>query len=147
MGMTLKLWEEERSNISSNIKKGKKGEDLACHWLRWKGYRILERRYRWNGGEVDIIALYGDCLVFCEVRMRKSSYPVRPEETVDRAKRLRLARTASHYLQYLGSKGIQPGSCRFDVISLILSPQGTKLNHIIDAFTVSELCRDAPGAV
>ncbi len=131
----------------SRIRKGRKGEGLACHWLRSKGYRILERNYRWRGGEIDIITLGGDCLVFCEVRTRSSPHPVLPEETVNQVKQMRMVRTALYYLRNLERRGIRPRGCRFDVISLILGPDDTKLNHIVNAFTVSELCGDVPGAV
>ena len=46
------------------------GEDLAVDVLVGRGYAILERRYRTDHGEIDIIALDGETLVFVEVRAK-----------------------------------------------------------------------------
>ncbi|HXC61421.1 MAG TPA: YraN family protein, partial [Nitrospiria bacterium] len=47
------------------------GESLAAEFLRKKGYRILERNYRTQRGEMDIIAEEGGALVFVEVKARR----------------------------------------------------------------------------
>lgn len=49
---------------------GRRAEKLAALYLRLKGYHILERRFRCNAGEIDIIALKKDTLVFVEVKQR-----------------------------------------------------------------------------
>ena len=51
-------------------KRGRSGETLACWYLRLKGWRILARRARVPGGEVDIIARRGSTLAFVEVKAR-----------------------------------------------------------------------------
>ena len=48
------------------------GEFVATLLLLCKGYRILEHRYKWNGGEIDIIAKRGNKISFVEVKTRKS---------------------------------------------------------------------------
>ena len=48
------------------------GEKLARDFLRKRGYRILETNYRCPQGEIDIVAWHKDCLVFIEVRTKKS---------------------------------------------------------------------------
>ncbi len=53
---------------------GRKGEDLAAEYLSSKGYRILERNWRWSRAEADIIAMDGEVLVFVEVKTRTSDY-------------------------------------------------------------------------
>lgn len=50
--------------------RGRRGENLACWYLRIKGWRILARRQRVHGGEVDIIARRGSTLAFIEVKWR-----------------------------------------------------------------------------
>ncbi len=52
---------------------GNKGKDLACTYLRKKGYEIIERNYRIRGGEIDIVAIDTDTLVFVEVKARKTT--------------------------------------------------------------------------
>jgi putative endonuclease len=53
-------------------KRGRGGEALACWYLRLKGWRILARRARVPGGEVDIVARRGSTLAFVEVKARAS---------------------------------------------------------------------------
>jgi putative endonuclease len=51
-------------------KRGRGAETLACWYLRVKGWRILARRARVPGGEVDVIARRGRTLAFIEVKAR-----------------------------------------------------------------------------
>ena len=53
-------------------KRGRGAETLACWWLRFKGWRIVARRARCPGGEVDIVARRGTTLAFVEVKARSS---------------------------------------------------------------------------
>lgn len=52
---------------------GKAGEDIAANYLEREGLKILERNYRFERGEIDIIAEEGDELVFVEVKARRST--------------------------------------------------------------------------
>jgi len=55
---------------------GAAGEQIACNFLQEQGYRIIERNHRSRHGELDIIAAYGEFLIFCEVKnLRGSSGP------------------------------------------------------------------------
>lgn len=56
----------------SSEKTGRRGETLAAWWLRLKGYRILARRFKAPTGEIDLVALRGDSLVFVEVKARST---------------------------------------------------------------------------
>ncbi len=51
-------------------RRGRRAETLAAWWLRLKGYRILARRYKGLGGEIDLIARRGGTVVFVEVKAR-----------------------------------------------------------------------------
>ena len=51
-------------------KRGRGAETLACWYLRLRGWRILARRARVPGGEVDIVARRGRTLAFVEVKAR-----------------------------------------------------------------------------
>lgn len=53
-------------------KRGRGAETLACWYLRLKGWRVLARRARVRGGEVDIVARRGRTLAFIEVKARSS---------------------------------------------------------------------------
>ena len=51
-------------------KRGRKAETIAAWWLRLKGWRILARRARVPGGEVDLVARRGRTVAFVEVKQR-----------------------------------------------------------------------------
>jgi len=53
-------------------KQGRRAEDIAAIYLRLKGYRILEKRYRTPLGEIDLIAAKNDVIAFVEVKYRKT---------------------------------------------------------------------------
>jgi putative endonuclease len=53
-------------------KRGRGAETLACWYLRLRGWRILARRARVHGGEVDVVARRGRTLAFVEVKARAS---------------------------------------------------------------------------
>ena len=57
---------------------GAAGEQIACNFLQEQGYRIIERNHRSRLGELDIIAAYGEFLIFCEVKTRKDSNGTHP---------------------------------------------------------------------
>lgn len=59
-------------NRQAAEKRGRGAETLACWYLRLKGWRILARRARVSGGEVDIVARRGRTVAFVEVKARSS---------------------------------------------------------------------------
>jgi putative endonuclease len=59
-------------NREAAEKRGRSAETLGCWFLRLKGWRILARRARVAGGEVDIVARRGRILAFIEVKARAS---------------------------------------------------------------------------
>lgn len=82
-----------------NTKAGDRGEELACQYLKKNGYKILERNYRIRGGEIDIVAKDGDCLVFVEVKTRYSHDFGLPTESMTPWKIKALLKTARFYVQ------------------------------------------------
>jgi Holliday junction resolvase-like predicted endonuclease len=78
---------------------GRHAETVAAGHLRFLGYEVLETNYRTRLGEVDIIALQGGTLVFCEVRARRPSVYGTAEESLTPTKRARLVAAAQDYLQ------------------------------------------------
>lgn len=100
---------------------GRRCEDLAAEHLRGQGYRIIERNVRMRFGELDVVARDGPALCFVEIRARSSTRFGWPEESVTPQKRRRLIRLAQGYLQRLRGA---PGPVRFDVLSILLGPDG-----------------------
>lgn len=91
------------------------GEDLAARALEARGYAILERRYRTDRGEIDIVAEHGETLVFVEVKARADQEFGSAAECVTPAKQRRVARMA---LEYLASHHVGDRPCRFDVVAI-----------------------------
>ena len=122
------LFRRQRHRLSAV---GARGEDMAADFLTSQGYRLLARRYRAAGGEIDLIVRQGDELVFVEVKTSGQNSLGPPEERVDAAKRKRLTRAARHYLLKHADSGT---ICRFDVVAVILTGGDPEIEHLEDAF-------------
>ena len=94
---------------------GEEFEEYAARWLRQKGWRILHRNVRFRSGELDIVALDQQQLVFVEVRKRSNPRYVSASASVDIRKQQRLLRAAASFLQRYPQWRNLP--CRFDVIA------------------------------
>ncbi|ETP73833.1 hypothetical protein UYO_0087 [Lachnospiraceae bacterium JC7] len=101
----------------ANHEKGRYSEDMAARYLEKNGYRILERNWRFHRNEIDIIAMDGSCLVFVEVKARKSALHGYGCEAVDIRKQKLLRKVAEAYLVSKGHS-LTGTPCRFDVISI-----------------------------
>ena len=115
-----------------NIDIGMTGEEIAANFLEKQGCVILERNYRAQHGEIDIIARTDKHLIFVEVKTRTSSEFGTPAEKVDRKKRNFLIRTAELYLYEHPTELYM----RFDVAEVMLTSNkryGT-IRFIEDAF-------------
>lgn len=96
--------------------RGAAAERVAGAWLRRRGLRRLDANYRCRIGEIDLVMQDGATLVFVEVRYRRTDAFGSGAETVGSAKRRRLVRAASRYLQQHPQWANH--MCRFDVISM-----------------------------
>jgi putative endonuclease len=94
---------------------GLRGERVAARHLRRLGYTIVRKNFRSRRGEIDLIALDGDVLVFVEVRTRSPGGLATPVETVAGPKRLRLLRAAIDFVRELAS---YDRAMRFDVVGV-----------------------------
>ena len=90
-------------------------EAQAVRWLRDRGQQILARNFCAKTGEIDIITLDQQCLVFVEVKARSNHHFGGAAVTVDWRKQQRIVRTAQFYLQSHPHYKNMP--CRFDVIA------------------------------
>jgi putative endonuclease len=111
---------------------GKSGEERALRYLKNKKYKILAQNFRQFRGEIDIIALDIDTLVFVEVKTRKSTDFGLPEESVTPSKQRQIKKVAQGFLM---KNNLQDAECRFDVISVNPDQdQGYRIRHIRNAF-------------
>jgi len=120
---------------NGRISLGQKGEKLAAGLLKKEGYRILEYNYRGRLGEVDMIAEDGDCLVFVEVKTRRSLVCGHPLESIDLRKQRQLIKVAR---EYLAQKGDEERFCRFDAVSVLQgNGEQPRLELVKNAFDLS----------
>ena len=79
---------------------GNLGEELAVNYLSEKGYKVIERNWRFRHAEVDIIAEMNGRLHFFEIKTRSSDMYGHPEESISKKKMVNLRNAAEEY-QYL----------------------------------------------
>src|SRR5688572_1877816 len=110
---------------------GDRGENMAARYLRNNGYKILERNFRCDLGEIDIVAKQGKVLVFVEVKTRTYDDPT-PEEQVNLTKQHQNTKAGKFYLTRYGTP--QPPA-RFDIVAIVW-PQGREpiIRHVENAF-------------
>ena len=97
-------------------KLGRRGENIACDMLKNCGMKILARNWRCKAGELDIVALDGDTIVFTEVKTTRSRRDA-PAENLSFRQRRRNFNAAKVYMRALDITGY-PG--RFDLIEICL---------------------------
>ncbi len=108
---------------------GKGGEDLAVKYLETHGYRVLDRNYTTNVGEVDIFATDERTLIAVEVKSRLSLEYGAPAEAVGHDKIKKISQVTAQYIKQFRLFGV-PVRC--DVIEVYLTDK--KVNHIVNAF-------------
>ncbi len=114
---------------------GDRGEDLAVSYLKKKGYKILKRNFRFERGEIDIVALDGKTLVFAEVKTATTLIMGPPESWVTAVKQKRLGKVAQKFLYDFNDDTIE---CRFDVVAITLQQNRPHINHIENAFWLQD---------
>ncbi len=114
---------------------GKHYEKRAAGLLKSNGLTLVARNFNRKPGEIDIIALDTEHLVFVEVRARSNSRFSSAAGSVDKAKQQRIIRTAQLFLQQQPRFANMP--CRFDVIAFEppQSAHGHRVRWIRGAFT------------
>jgi putative endonuclease len=93
------------------------GEDAAARWYRQRGYGELARNWRCSIGEVDLVLVRGDTLVFCEVKTRRGPGFGGGWEAVTARKRQKLRALAQTFLLV---HRLSPAGVRFDVASVLV---------------------------
>ncbi len=100
---------------------GQHGERLAAAYLQEQGMSIVERNWRCELGELDVIAREGAVLVICEVKTRSSVQHGHPLEAISERKVRRLRRLA---IRWLDARAVHAPRIRFDAIGVIQSAVG-----------------------
>lgn len=109
---------------------GKKGEQLAVDYLKAKGYEILNRNYRFDKAEVDIIAKQKETLAIIEVKTRTNTDFGDPQEFVKPKQIQRLVKAVDEYVT-VNNLDVE---VRFDIIAVVKNGKQYDIEHLEDAF-------------
>ncbi len=112
---------------------GNRGELAAERYLLKLGYIILFRGYEDKFGEIDLIAVDLDTIVFVEVKTRSTDDAGNPAEAVDAAKQMHLTKTGIGFLKW---HRLTEYAARFDVVAILGEPSAdsAEIKHYINAF-------------
>ncbi|QIL21459.1 YraN family protein [Thermomonas sp. HDW16] len=111
-------------------------ETAALGFLQRHGLRLLARNAQARGGELDLVMLDGDSLVFVEVRYRAGTGFGGGAASVDAGKRRKLVRAAQTFLLRHPQHAESP--CRFDVIDARGDPAKPRIEWLKDAFRADD---------
>lgn len=114
-----------------SLEVGKIGELEAENFLIKKGYQILQRNFRYQKAEVDLICQYQNIIIIVEVKLRSNNYLLRPFATVTNKKQKLLILAANAFVEQMNMNA----EIRFDVIEIFKQQETLTLNHIVDAFS------------
>ena len=111
---------------------GNWGEEYSVIYLQKKGYEVVERNYRFQKNEIDIIAKFGNNLIIVEVKTRQTAEIGEPWRAVTKSKQKQIIKVANQYVQ---AKQVDL-DVRFDIVSIVHNSYRTEIEHIEEAFDV-----------
>ena len=109
---------------------GKKGEQLAVDFLQKNNYTIVERNYRFDKAEVDIIAQLKDTLAIIEVKTRSTSDFGNPQDFLKPKQIQRLVKAVDEYVT-VNDLDVE---IRFDIIAIVKQGKSYNIEHLENAF-------------
>ncbi len=111
---------------------GRRGEDLACNYLKNKRFNIVDRNFRCPKGEIDLIVRKDKAFRFIEVKYRRTPHFGLPQDSVVERKQRRIRNAAVWWLM----KRFLPldSEIHFDVIAITELHNKTHYEYIEDAF-------------
>jgi putative endonuclease len=110
---------------------GKYGEDLSAKYLQDRGYQIIERNWRCNLGEIDLIAKEGNRIIFVEVKTRNGSGYGHPFEAITALKVSRMRKLAAQWCAENKSAG---SKVRLDAIAVLIQNGKVAIEHLKQVF-------------
>ncbi|UZP67218.1 YraN family protein [Desulfovibrio mangrovi] len=125
----------EQTATAPHLVTGANGEDAAARFLLDRGYRITARNWRHGRLELDIVCTRGKETIFVEVKTRSKGSLQRPDEALTAAKRRTLIKAAQHYIS---AANLWDRPCRFDLIAVVRTGDAYQVEHMENAFDLSE---------
>jgi putative endonuclease len=120
--------QEQPPNSRRRLAVGAYGERLAARHLTDLGMVVLDRNWRCDCGEIDLVLRDGDVLVVCEVKTRSSASCGSPHEAVTPAKLGRLRRLAARWVV---EHAVHPADVRIDLVAVICPRRGpAEIEHV-----------------
>ncbi len=111
---------------------GIRGEQIALDFLLGLGYQLVAKNWRCRSGEIDLIMMDGNIMVFVEVKARRGSGYGLPQEAVGSKKQAKIRRLAQYYLM-VAKRDEQ--DLRFDVVAITFpGDQEPLIEHLQGVF-------------
>lgn len=112
---------------------GDLGERIAERWLRRRGWRVLQRRFRNGHRDIDLVAERDGLIAFVEVKARHGEEFGDPVEAVNWKKQKELTRSAH---VWISRHGRPDEAYRFDVIGVLVAGDRVRVRHVENAFSL-----------
>lgn len=114
--------------VSRRVALGRYGEQLAARHLTDLGMVVLDRNWRCDAGEIDLVLRDGGVLVVCEVKTRTSTAFGTPHEAITAAKLARLRRLAA---RWVSAHDLRPRDIRIDLVAIVRPRRGpSEVDHV-----------------
>lgn len=110
---------------------GELGERIAERWLRRRGWRVVQRRFRSGHRDIDLVVERDGQIAFVEVKARRGDRFGDPVEAVNWKKQRELGRSAR---VWIGRHGQALEAYRFDVIGVLVAGERVRVRHVENAF-------------
>ena len=112
---------------------GELGERIAERWLRERGWRIVQRRFRSGHRDIDLVVERDGLVAFVEVKARQGDLFGDPVAAVNWQKQKELGRSAR---VWVARHGRQDEAYRFDVVGVLLNGTTVRIRHVEGAFNL-----------
>jgi len=113
---------------------GELGERIAERWLRRRGWRVVQRRFKTGHRDIDLVVERDGTVAFVEVKARRGADFGGPVQAVNHRKRKELERSA---LVWIDRHGKEAESYRFDVVGVLLQGADVRICHVENAFNLA----------
>src|SRR3954470_16628079 len=110
---------------------GALGERIAERWLRERGWRVVQRRFRSGHRDIDLVVERDGGVAFVEVNARGGNHVGGPVEAVNWRKQKELGRSARVWVSRHGRSN---DAYQFDVVGVLVEGERVRIRHIEGAF-------------
>lgn len=112
---------------------GELGERIAERWLRARGWRVIQRRFRSGHRDIDLVVERDGLVAFVEVKARRGGGFGGPIEAVNWRKQKELGRSARVWVD---RHGRPTDAYRFDVVGVLVAGTSVRIRHVPNAFAL-----------